>query len=37
MKIILLSERILVNKDWATLLFVLAIAIVAINKTIFLS
>ena len=35
MKIILISERILVNKDWATLLFVLAIAIVAINKTIF--
>ena len=32
---ILLTERILVNKDWATLLFVLAIAIVAINKTIF--
>ena len=35
MKIILLSERILVNKDWASLLFVLAIAIVALNKTIF--
>ena len=32
---ILLTERILINKDWATLLFVLAIAIVAINKTIF--
>ncbi|WP_353168098.1 DUF4271 domain-containing protein [Flavobacterium sp.] len=32
---ILLTERILINKDWAALLFVLAIAIVAINKTIF--
>ena len=30
-----LSERILVNKDWATVLFVLAIAIIALNKSIF--
>lgn len=30
-----LSERILVNKDWATILFVLAVAIIALNKTIF--
>lgn len=30
-----LAERILVNKDWATLLFVLAIALIAVNKTIF--
>ncbi|WP_353079309.1 DUF4271 domain-containing protein [Flavobacterium sp.] len=28
-------ERVLVNKDWATLLFVLATAIIALNKTIF--
>lgn len=30
-----LAERILVNKDWATILFVLAIAIIALNKSIF--
>ena len=30
-----LSQRILVNKDWATILFVLAIAIIALNKSIF--
>jgi hypothetical protein len=35
MNMIQLSERILVNKDWATVLFVLAIAIVALNKSIF--
>lgn len=35
MNILQLSERILVNKDWATVLFVLAIAVVALNKTIF--
>jgi hypothetical protein len=28
-------ERILVNKDWATVLFVLAIAVIAVNKTVF--
>ncbi|MFY8098308.1 MAG: DUF4271 domain-containing protein [Flavobacterium sp.] len=32
---ILLIERILVNKDWATILFVLAAIIIATNKTIF--
>lgn len=35
MNMIQLSERILVNKDWATVLFVLAIAIIALNKSIF--
>ena len=35
MNILQLSERILVNKDWATVLFVLAISVVALNKTIF--
>lgn len=30
-----LSERILVNKDWATILFVLALVIIAINKSVF--
>jgi hypothetical protein len=35
MNIMLSIERVLVNKDWATLLFVLAIAIIALNKTIF--
>ena len=35
MIMIQLSERILVNKDWATILFVLAIAIIALNKSIF--
>lgn len=30
-----LAERVLVNKDWATVLFVLAIALIAINKNIF--
>ena len=35
MSIIQLSERILVNKDWATVLFMLAIAVIALNKTIF--
>lgn len=30
-----LSERVLVNKDWATVLFVLAIALIAINKSVF--
>jgi hypothetical protein len=28
-------ERILVNKDWATVLFLAAIAVIALNKTIF--
>ena len=28
-------ERILVNKDWATVLFVLAIAVIALNKSVF--
>ncbi|WP_396151740.1 DUF4271 domain-containing protein [Flavobacterium sp.] len=35
MNIMLSIERVLVNKDWATLLFVLATAIIALNKTIF--
>ena len=35
MNIMQLSERILVNKDWATILFVLAIAIIALNKSLF--
>lgn len=35
MNILQLSERILVNKDWATILFVLAISIVALNKSVF--
>jgi hypothetical protein len=35
MNILLSIERILVNKDWATLLFVLSTAIIALNKTIF--
>lgn len=35
MNMIQLSQRILVNKDWATILFVLAIAIIALNKSIF--
>jgi hypothetical protein len=35
MNILQLSERILVNKDWATVLFVLAISIVALNKSVF--
>ncbi|WP_396165198.1 DUF4271 domain-containing protein [Flavobacterium sp.] len=35
MNILQLSERILVNKDWATVLFVLAISIVTLNKTVF--
>jgi len=35
MNMIQLSERILVNKDWATVLFVIAIAIIALNKSIF--
>lgn len=35
MNMIQLSERILVNKDWATILFVLAIAIIALNKSLF--
>jgi hypothetical protein len=35
MNIILSIERILVNKDWATVLFVAAIAVIALNKTIF--
>jgi hypothetical protein len=35
MNMMQLSERILVNKDWATVLFVLAITIIAINKSIF--
>lgn len=35
MNMMYLSERILVNKDWATVLFVLAIAIIALNKSIF--
>lgn len=35
MIILQLSERVLVNKDWATVLFVLAIALIAINKNVF--
>jgi hypothetical protein len=35
MNMMQLSERILVNKDWATVLFVLAFSIIAINKSIF--
>lgn len=35
MNVMQLSERILVNKDWATVLFVLAIAIIALNKSVF--
>lgn len=35
MNVILLSERILISKDWATVLFILAIAIIATNKTMF--
>ncbi len=35
MNMMQLSERILVNKDWATVLFVLAIAIIALNKSLF--
>lgn len=35
MNMMQLSERILVNKDWATILFVLAIAIIALNKSLF--
>lgn len=35
MNMMQLSERILVNKDWATVLFVLAIVIIALNKSIF--
>lgn len=35
MNMMQLSERILVNKDWATVLFVLAIAIITLNKSIF--
>ena len=30
-----LTERIIINKDWATLLFVLSIVIIALNKTVF--
>lgn len=32
---ILLAERILINKDWATILFILALIIIAANKTVF--
>lgn len=35
MNIMLSIERILVNKDWATVLFVLAIAVIALNKSVF--
>lgn len=35
MNVILLSERILISKDWATVLFILALAIIATNKTMF--
>ena len=35
MDVMQLSERILVNRDWATVLFVLAIAIIALNKSVF--
>ena len=35
MNMMQLSERILVNKDWATILFVLALAIIALNKSVF--
>lgn len=35
MNVMQLSERILVNRDWATVLFVLAIAIIALNKSVF--
>lgn len=30
-----LAERILINKDWATILFILALIIIAANKTVF--
>ena len=35
MIILQLAERNLVNKDWATVLFVLAIAVIAVNKNVF--
>lgn len=35
MIILQLAERNLINKDWATVLFVLAIAVIAVNKNIF--
>lgn len=35
MNVLLLSERILISKDWATVLFILALAIIATNKTMF--
>lgn len=35
MNVVLLSERILISKDWATVLFILALAIIATNKTMF--
>lgn len=35
MNMMQLSERILVNKDWATVLFVIALAIIALNKSVF--
>lgn len=35
MNMMQLTERILVNKDWATILFVLAITIIAVNRSIF--
>ncbi len=35
MNVILLSERILISKDWATVLFIMALAIIATNKTMF--
>lgn len=35
MNIVLLSERIVNSKDWATVLFILALIIIAANKTVF--
>lgn len=35
MNVVLLSERILISKDWATVLFILALVIIAANKTVF--
>jgi len=35
MNIVVLSERIVSSKDWATVLFILALLIIAANKTVF--
>lgn len=35
MNVVLLSERILISKDWATVLFIIALVIIAANKTVF--